>query len=140
MSSVKRAKFRHKTKNPFPPLPLHPRWFKLKLYVKICKIIKICAPFFCILKKSRGQKFECEIFSKWKKNFKKGGTRFWFFTKFYLMLKFETSRMKGKRGKWNFEIAYFGRKLAKSNEKSFYFFHSGTTTYLIMGFKQNLIG
>ena len=140
MCSVKSAKFRHKTRNPFPPLPLHPRWFKLKLYVKICKIIKISSSFFLYLEKSSWSKiWMCDIF-KMKKNFKKGGTRFWFFTKFYLMLKFETSRMKGKRGKWNFEIAYFGRKLAKYNEKSFYFFHSGTTTYLIMGFKQNLIG
>ena len=76
MCSVKMAKFRHKTKNPFPPLPLHPKRFKLKLWVKICEIVKISAPFFCTLKKSRGQKFGSAIFSKRKKISKKGAPDF----------------------------------------------------------------
>ena len=60
-------------------------------------------------------------FQNEKKTIKKGGNRFWFLNEFCLMLKFETSRMKGKWGKWNFEIAYSRQKLANFDVKKFLF-------------------
>ena len=76
MCSVKVAKFWHKSKNLFLPPPICPIWLKLKLWVKICKMIKISAPFLFMLKKSFGQKFGSAIFSKWKKISKKGAPDF----------------------------------------------------------------
>jgi len=99
MCSVKRAGFRHKTKNPFPPLPLHPRGFKIKTLGENLQINQNLCSLFVYLEKILWSKiWKCDIF-KTKKDFKKGGIRFLFLNKFYIILKFETSRIKGKSGK-----------------------------------------
>ena len=73
------------------------------------------------MKISPCQNFETEIFSKIGKKLRKGTSDFNYLADFYLTFSLEPSGIKGKRGKWIFEIVYFCLNLANFEVESVWF-------------------